>query len=109
MGTYTLKEDALIYWTKQGPGDIGRVRAEQLQDDPTAVLMHDGYPDWVKLPEKTPRYGGETRRVAEHRRGRCACEVAHEVPMMVLDGPGKLVVFACDRIGMAVASYEGAL
>lgn len=77
------------------PGD----RVLQDEDEPTALLIYDGVPDWVTLP---PELGGGRANVKHGVRGVCPCKRGHEVLILVLDAQhqGKeLLVAECPSNG----------
>ena len=93
-------------WTTSLPSDLGRPRADILEDDPTALMFHDGIPDRVRIPENSPIYAGEERLVSDHGLADCPItECEREVHHLRLDGPGGVHVAACVDHGWLVYQF----
>lgn len=96
-----------IIWVESSAADAGAPRVEQLNDDPTALLFSDGVPDWVRIPNESPIYAGEKRRVHDHRRQVCPHEDCERVVIhMTLLGPGELQLAACADHGWSLYQYR---
>lgn len=106
-----------VVWSDRSAGEIGRLHIDKHPDDPTALVISDGLPDWVRIPPQSPRFAGEVRRVtsiaveacpatsfataddlANKRSTPCGRRVYH----LRLDGPGRLRVACCPAHGMNV-------
>ena len=70
-------------WT---PGD----RVDPVPDEPGVILVWDGVPDVVRVPDETPHpTAGQVSRVQDHRVAGCphpSCEGSHPVHHLHLEG-----------------------
>jgi len=80
-------------WLKIRPGERASDVSEQMGDP--ALLVHDGIPDWVRLP---PELGGQRVRVKGMETRTCPCG-RHVGRTFILDEPSGIQVAECPSRG----------
>jgi hypothetical protein len=92
------------HWRQTTTREVGIPRADVVSADhnprEAGVLVHDGIPDWVKVPDESPVAAGSRRRVAAVNRAPCpmpGCGVpcVHLHLQGPADAPGRRLRVAC--------------
>lgn len=79
-------------WGEQRPGE----RAFQPAEETNLLIVHNGVPDWVRLPAQL---GGQPVRVTGGERRPCPCGGTHQSLVLVLDEPTGICVAECQVRG----------
>lgn len=82
-------------WFDAKPGEEVQP-ARQHPEDPSALIISDGVPDWVRLPSEL---GGQKVRVLGVKVGPCPCGHPHNTNILTLDEPTGIKVASCHARG----------
>ena len=79
-------------WFDRKPGE----RVSVGKDDPAVLMISEGVPDWVRLPDEL---GGGKVKVSRAAIGPCpSCDTRHEVRFLILSG-SPYTVAECPKSG----------